>query len=130
MSNLKTVPLFTFTQGDIFEGGSPPIHVSYYENTNLIELSQEGHYASGERIMIKKELFMNLVEEIKKHLSEITHPETAVIDNARELFDKLMMRYNDTRYSWQRRSCYYDLAKDIMNDYNLETKLAIENHQK
>lgn len=44
--------------------------------------------------------------------------------SARQLFDKLMERYNDTRYSWQRRSCYFDLAKEIMNDYKLETPVS------
>lgn len=68
MSELITVPTFTFQQGDPFSGeGSPeyPIQVLYYHT--CISLEQNGN-----SININYEYFEKLFREIRKHLPEAT----------------------------------------------------------
>ncbi len=72
MTNLITVPTFTFNQGDIFEGAEPPVQVCFYNGTDdkaLIEISQEGRYVNFTSIDELKQL----VKLIQKHLPEAEH---------------------------------------------------------
>lgn len=69
MSELITVPTFTFNQGSLFNGDTDverPIHVDYYNGT--ITLRQEGEFTQEETINIHPKFLDALFKEIKKHL--------------------------------------------------------------
>jgi hypothetical protein len=68
MNELITVPTFTFSQGEIFEGAENPVRVCYYNNgdSKLIELSQEDRSINFSNLdQLKK-----LVKLVEKHLPE------------------------------------------------------------
>ncbi len=72
MTNLITVPTFTFSQGEIHEGAEYPVQVCFYNNHDgkpLIELSQEGRYVNFTSIDELKQL----VKLVQKHLPEAQH---------------------------------------------------------
>lgn len=66
MAELITVPTFTFSQGDVYDGAEYPIQVCYYNDTEdkLIVLNQEDRYVQFSSIKQLKKL----VKEIEKHL--------------------------------------------------------------
>jgi hypothetical protein len=71
MSQLKTVPTFTFKQGDIFKMDSSverPITVNYYNGS--IELEQDGEYDAPEIIQIHPEYIKAFFKEVLKHIPE------------------------------------------------------------
>jgi len=71
MSELITVPMFTFNQGDIFSGSENaerPIKVLFYNGS--IELQQDGLYDQPEKILISTNFLDKLFKEIKKQLPE------------------------------------------------------------
>jgi hypothetical protein len=72
MSELITVPTFTFSQGkpgdDVFES---PIHVDFYNG--CIVLRQDGEYTQQEQINILPQHLDALFREIKKHRPEAEH---------------------------------------------------------
>lgn len=70
MSELITVPTFTFQQGKNSDGtfAENPIQVSFYNGT--INLSQEGQFMENDSINISTAHFEKLFKEIKKHYPE------------------------------------------------------------
>lgn len=72
MTELITVPTFTFNQGDIFNQEIPserPIQVLYYDGT--IALRQESsEFESDNEILIEPTFLDALFKAIKKHQKE------------------------------------------------------------
>ena len=62
---LITVPMFTFKQGDIFDGGELPIQVLYWNGGDVIELSQEDN-----SVLLRTQDLKRLFRAIEKHLPE------------------------------------------------------------
>lgn len=69
MTELITVPTFTFIQGDVFDGRENPIQVLYWNGGELIELRQEG--TNG--ILINTDCIKKLAKLIMHHLPEATN---------------------------------------------------------
>lgn len=69
MTDLITVPTFTFTQGDVFDGRETPIQVLYWNQGDLIELRQEGNNG----ILINTDCIKKLTKLIIHHLPEATN---------------------------------------------------------
>ena len=57
-------------------------------------------------------------DEKMKSLDESQKTEQG-IEAVEDIYQLLMKRYNDERYSIQRRCCYFDLAKELNKKYNL-----------
>lgn len=70
MNELITVPTFTFSQGDVFDGAEMPVQVCFFNNgkTKLIELQQEGRTINFTNL----EQLKKLVKLVEKHLPEAT----------------------------------------------------------
>lgn len=65
-SQLRTVPTFNFSQGELGEDNFEfPITVSYYSD-NIVELEQE-----GETVVIRVENLQRLTTMIKKYHAEV-----------------------------------------------------------
>lgn len=74
MTELITVPTFTFKQGDLFKGDNEverPIVVEYYNGS--ITISQDGDYDQAESITIHPKFLKGLFKEIIKHQPEAEH---------------------------------------------------------
>lgn len=70
MSDLITVPTFTFNQGKLFIDTETelPISVDFYNGT--IILRQDGDYDQQEEVKIHPAYFEKLVKAIRKNLPE------------------------------------------------------------
>jgi hypothetical protein len=72
MSELTTVPMFVFYQGNLGDGDwEKPIEVKYYNG--CIQLEQQGEYAQPEKISVHPEFVVALLKEIKKHLPDANY---------------------------------------------------------
>jgi hypothetical protein len=70
MTNLITVPTFTYSQGDTYDGAEYPVTVCYYNNGDdaSIELTQGDNNINFTNLQQLK----SLIKQIEKHLPEAT----------------------------------------------------------
>lgn len=72
MSELITVPTFTFKQGELFDTDvEQPLHVDYFNGS--IQIRQDGGYDQQESINISSKHIKAFFKEVLKHLPDAEH---------------------------------------------------------